>query len=103
MREWLRSLSPIADRKQIGIDIKTVEFGWPIGMPVCKALGDGLYEVRSSLSRNQIARVLFYIDAKSRMVLLHGFIKKTQKTPRAELELARKNRALHESELKREK
>ena len=64
-------------------------------------LGDGLYEVRSSLSQNQIARVLFYIDANGRMVLLHGFIKKTQKTPPAELELARKNKALHESELKR--
>jgi phage-related protein len=99
----LRSLSPIEDRKQIGVDIKTVEFGWPIGMPVCRPLGDGLYEVRSSLARNRIARVLFYIDARGRMVLLHGFIKKSQKTPPAEMELARKNKALHESELKREK
>jgi phage-related protein len=89
VRDWSRSLSPIVDRKQIGKDIKTVEFGWPIGMPVCKPLGDGLYEVRSSLSQNQIARALFYIDAKSRMVLLHAFIKKTQKTPPPELELAR--------------
>jgi phage-related protein len=103
VREWLRSLTPIEDRKQIGVDIKTVEFGWPIGMPVCRPLGDGLCEVRSSLSQNRIARVLFYIDAKGRMVLLHGFIKKTRKTPPADLELARKNRALHESELKREK
>jgi phage-related protein len=82
---------------------QTVEFGWPIGMPVCRPLGDGLYEVRSSLARNRIARVLFYIDARGRMVLLHGFIKKSQKTPPAEMELARKNKALHESELKREK
>jgi phage-related protein len=103
VREWLRSLSPIEDRKQIGVDIKTVEFGWPIGMPVCRPLGAGLYEVRSSLSQNRIARVLFYIDAKGRMVLLHGFIKKTQKTSPADLELARKNKALHESEQKREK
>jgi len=103
VREWLRSLSPIEDRKQIGVDIKTVEFGWPIGMPVCRPLGDGLYEVRSSLTQNRIARVLFYIDARSRMVLLHGFIKKTQKTLPADMELARKNKALHESELKREK
>lgn len=101
VREWLRSLIPIEDRKQIGIDIKTVEFGWPIGMPVCRPLGDGLYEVRSSLSQNRIGRVLFYIDVKGRMVLLHGFIKKTQKTPPADMELARKNKALHESELKR--
>src|SRR6202451_2727171 len=103
VREWLRSLSPIENRKQIGVDIKPVEFGWPIGMPVCRPLGDGLYEVRSSLTQNRIARVLFYIDARGRMVLLHGLIKKSQKTPPAEMELARKNKALHESELKREK
>jgi phage-related protein len=66
-------------------------------------MGDGLYEVRSSLTQNRIARVLFYIDARGRMVLLHSFIKKTRKTPPADLELARKNKALHESELKREK
>jgi phage-related protein len=103
VRDWLKSLKPIEDRKQIGVDMKTVEFGWPVGMPVCRPLGDGLYEVRSSLSQNKIARVLFYIDAKGRMVLLHGFIKKTQKTPTADLDLARKNKALHESELKRGK
>jgi phage-related protein len=103
VRQWLKSLKPIEDRKQIGIDIKTVEFGWPIGMPVCKPLGGGLYEVRSSLGQNRIARVLFYIDAKGRMVLLHGFIKKTQRTPPADLELAWKNKALHESESKRGK
>jgi phage-related protein len=103
VRDWLKSLKPIEDRKQIGVDMKTVEFGWPVGMPVCRPLGDGLYEVRSSLSQNRIARVLFYIDTKGRMVLLHGFIKKTQKTPTADLDLARKNKALHESELKRGK
>ena len=103
VREWLRSLSPIEDRKQIGVDIKTVEFGWPIGMPVCRSLGDGLYEVQLSLARNRIARLLFYIDARGRMVLLHGFIKKSQKTPPAEMALARKNKDLHERELKREK
>lgn len=103
MREWLKSLDPVEDRKQIGVDIKTVEFGWPIGMPVCRSLGDGLYEVRSSLSRNRIARVLFYIDARGRMVLLHGFLKKTQKTPAADLDLARKNKALHEKEWKKGK
>lgn len=103
VREWLKSLSPIEDRKQIGVDIKAVEFGWPVGMPVCRPLGDGLYEVRSTLSQNKIGRVLFYIDAWSRMVLLHGFIKKTQKTPTADLDLARKNKALHERELKRGK
>ena len=77
-------------------DIKTVEFGWPIGMPVCRAVGRGLYEVRSNLAGNRIARVLFYIDKRSRMVLLHGFIKKTQKTPDEDLELARTNKSKHE-------
>jgi phage-related protein len=84
------------DRKRIGEDIKTVEFGWPIGMPVCKSLGDGLYEVRTSLAQHRIARVLFYIDRKGRMVLLHGFVKKTPKTPDEDMELARSNRKKHQ-------
>jgi phage-related protein len=85
------------------VDIKTVEFGWPIGMPVCRSLGDGLYEVRSNLSGNRIARVLFYVDVEGRLVLLHGFVKKTQKTPIADMELARKNKRLHKAEMKRRK
>jgi phage-related protein len=101
VRDWLRNMEPVEDRKRIGVDIKTVEFGWPVGMPVCRSLGDGLYEVRSDLSRNRIARVLFYIDSEQRMVLLHGFVKKTQKTPQPDLELARKNKRLHEAEMKR--
>jgi phage-related protein len=99
VRDWLKGLST-EDRKRIGEDIKTVEFGWPIGMPVCKPLGDGVYEVRSSLARNRIARVLFYIDKKGRMVLLHGFIKKTQKTPGEDLDLGRRNKSKHQSGLK---
>jgi phage-related protein len=95
VRAWLKDLSP-DDRKHIGEDVKTVEFGWPIGMPVCRPLGGGVYEVRSTLAQNRIARVLFYIDKKSRMVLLHGFIKKTQKTPREDLDLARSNKSKHE-------
>jgi phage-related protein len=103
VREWLKSLSPVEDRKQIGVDIKTVEFGWPIGMPVCRALGDGLYEVRSDLSGDRIARILFYVDDRGRMVLLHGFVKKTQKTSPSDLKFARKNKRLHEAEMKRRK
>jgi hypothetical protein len=61
VRDWLKELSP-EDRRHIGEDIKTVEFGWPIGMPVCRPLGDGLYEVRTSVAQNRVARVLFYID-----------------------------------------
>jgi phage-related protein len=100
VRSWLKALKPAEDRKQIGVDIKTAEFGWPVGMPLCRSLGDGLYEVRSDLSQNRIARILFYIDLAGRMVLLHGFIKKTQKTPQDDLEQARKNKRLHEAELK---
>ena len=99
VRDWLKELSP-EGRKRIGEDIKTVEFGWPVGMPVCKPLGDGLYEVRTTLSQSRIARMLFYIDTRGRMVLLHGFIKKTQKTPDEDLELARKNKSKHQRGLK---
>jgi phage-related protein len=95
VREWLKQLSP-QDRKRIGEDIKTVEFGWPVGMPVCKPLSDGLYEVRTKLNRNRIARVMFYIDKQSRMVLLHGFLKKTRRTRPEELALARSNKAKHQ-------
>jgi phage-related protein len=86
VREWLRDLDP-ADRKIIGEDIKDVEFSWPIGMP----LGRDLWEVRSSLTGGRIARVIFCVD-KGRMVLLHGFIKKSRKTPRKDLELALKRK-----------
>jgi phage-related protein len=95
VREWLLSLSK-GDRKLIGTDLLTVEMGWPIGMPVCKPLGDGLFEVRTALPENRIARVLFYIDRLSRMVLLHGFIKKTRKLSQDDLELARANKRRHE-------
>lgn len=95
VRGWLRALSA-DDRKRIGEDIKTVEFGWPVGMPVCRLLSDGIYEVRTNLNQNRIARVLFYIDKKSRMVLLHAFIKKTRKTPDEDLALARSNKSKHQ-------
>jgi len=75
------------DRYLIGSDIKTVEFGWPVGMPTCRPMGDGLFEVRTNLPRGRTARVLFCIY-DNQMVLLHGFIKKTQKTPKKDLELA---------------
>jgi phage-related protein len=91
VRDWLLELDP-ADRRLVGFDIQTVEFGWPLGMPTCRSLGDGLWEVRTSgLSGQRIARVLFCIVA-GEMVLLHGFIKKTQKTPQNEIETAHKRR-----------
>ncbi len=90
VREWLLKLIK-EDRRAIGGDIQTVEFGWPIGMPVCRPMGDGLYEVRTDLDDKRIARVLFsFKDGK--MVLLHGFIKKTLKTPKSDLDLAKKRK-----------
>lgn len=86
-REWLKSLSR-EDKKTIGEDIKTAQFGWPIGMPLIRPLEKGLYEVRSAL-KNRIARVIFTVEG-GRMMLLHGFIKKDQKTPKKDLELALK-------------
>ena len=84
-REWLLSL-PRAERKIIGDDIKTVQFGWPLGMPLVRKLDRGLWEVRSRLP-NRIARILFTASA-GRMVILHGFIKKSQKTPADDLAVA---------------
>lgn len=88
VREWLLSLDR-EDRRIIGEDIATVEFGYPIGMPVCRSLGNGLYEVRSDISDGKIARVIFIVKS-GYMVLLHGFIKKTQKTPKQDIDLASK-------------
>ena len=86
VRDWLKALDK-EDRFLLGTDIKTVEFGWPVGMPTCRPMGDGLIEVLTYLPRGRIARVLFCIY-EGRMVLLHGFIKKTQKTPKKDLDLA---------------
>ena len=72
--------------------MRMVEFGWPIGMPTCRALGKGLYEVRTNL-KDRIARVMFTI-AGDKMVLLHGFIKKSQTTPESDIQLARKRQQL---------
>lgn len=90
VKDWLLKLSK-DNRKSIGEDIKTVEFGWPIGMPTCRPMSDGLYEVRTGLADKKIARVLFCFHSQ-KMVLLHGFIKKTQKTPKPDLDLAKKRK-----------
>jgi phage-related protein len=86
VREWLKEL-PAIERKVIGEDIKTVQLGWPLGMPLVRNLGDGIWEVRIKLE-NRIVRVLFALE-KSTMVLLHGFIKKQQATPKPDLDLAK--------------
>jgi phage-related protein len=95
VREWLKSLDA-EDRRIIGEDIKDVEFSWPIGMPLIRSLGRELWEVRSSLPRGRIARVIFCVD-RDCMVLLHGFMKKTQKTPQPEIVLALKRKKGTES------
>ncbi|VWX37326.1 conserved hypothetical protein [Limnobacter sp. 130] len=87
VRAWLKALKPDADRKIVGADILAVQYGWPLGLPLVDNLGGGIWEVRSKL-RNRIARVLFVIEDGA-MILLHGFIKKVQKTPVQELEIAK--------------
>ena len=89
VREWLLSLAK-DERKIIGDDVLKVQYCWPIGKPLVGSLGNGLWEVRSRLG-DRIARVIFYVEGQA-MVLLHGFVKKTQKTPRHELALAQKRK-----------
>ena len=86
VKEWLMTLREY-DRK-VGTEIKTVEYGWPLGMPLVRSLSSGLWEVRIDILHG-IARVLFSL-VNNQMVLLHGFIKKSQKTPKPDLELALK-------------
>jgi phage-related protein len=87
VREWLKSL-PLQDKKVIGEDIKTAQFGWPLGMPLVRKIEPGLWEVRSHISTG-IARVLFTVEGDI-MVLLHGFVKRSKKISLDDLSLARK-------------
>ena len=79
VREWLLELDG-ESRRTIGIDIATVEFGWPVGMPLTRSLGRGLHEIRSRISGGRIARVIFLIHG-NRLVLLHGFVKRRRRSP----------------------
>lgn len=90
VREWLRGLAK-PDKRAIGADIKTVQYGWPIGMPVVRKMVPGLWEVRCRLDK-RIARILFTVKAEQ-MILLHGFIKKSRQTPQADLQLAKYRKA----------
>jgi phage-related protein len=92
VRDWLKGLS-VQERKIIGADVMTVQWGWPIGMPVVRSLESGLWEVRSDLPSGKIARVIFCVFDET-IILLHGFIKKTQKTPKQDMEKAKKRRSL---------
>ncbi len=95
VRKWLEGL-PREDRRVVGRDLMKVEFGWPCGPPLCTSLTGypGLYEVRSNVTVRRIARVFFTVSG-SNMVLLHGFIKKTQATPTKELKLAERRMKEH--------
>jgi phage-related protein len=86
--DWLRSLDE-DDRQAIGLDLMRVQYRWPIGMPLCRALGNGLWEMRTTLARGRIARTLFCVR-EATIIVLSGFIKKSQKAPNEELALARK-------------
>lgn len=86
MRDWLLDLDA-DDRRAIGMDLMQVQFGWPVGMPLCRALGKGLWEVRTDLPAGRTARVLFCFS-DGELVALNGFIKKTQKTPAQEIDIA---------------
>lgn len=88
VRDWIKSLSD-ADRQAVGLDLMRVQFGWPVGMPLCRALVDGLWEVTTTLTDDRESRVLFFFH-DGRIGVVNGFIKKVQKTPQTELDLARK-------------
>ena len=96
VRDWLKDL-PEEDRKAIGGDIRALELGEPLALPLVKGFGDGLWEVRVRLSSRRIARVFFMLEG-SEMVLLHGFIKKSQKTPDKEVKRARQRKRDWEKE-----
>ena len=88
VREWLKDLER-DDRREIGADLLAVQKGWPMGLPLCRSLGQGLWEVRSSLPSQRIARLIICFHDQS-IIVLHGFNKKTQKTPADDLALAQR-------------
>jgi len=88
VREWLKSLDA-PDRHAVGLDLMRAQWRWPVGMPLCRAMGQGLWEIRTDLPSHRIARVLLCLH-EGELVALHGFIKKSRKTPEDELALARK-------------
>lgn len=88
VREWLKDQVE-ADRRAIGLDLQRVQFRWPVGMPLCRSMKGGLWEVRTSLPLGKISRVMICFH-EGCLYALHGFIKKTQATPDADLKLAQK-------------
>lgn len=90
--EWFRALDP-EERRVVGYDLRVLQLGFPMGMPLCKSLGDGLWELRSTLPR-KIARVIFFLDGQT-FIVVHGFIKKSQKTPKEELTTAKARKSAY--------
>lgn len=88
VRDWLVGLS-LVRRREIGLDLQRVQYRWPVGMPLVRPMGKGLFEVRTPLSDGTTARVMICFH-DGELYALHGFIKKTQTTPAADLETARK-------------
>jgi phage-related protein len=88
VREWLAGL-PTAHRREIGLDLQRVQYRWPVGMPLVRPLGKGLFEVRTPLPDGTTARVMMCFHDGA-IYALHGFIKKTQATPAPDMEIARK-------------
>lgn len=90
VRDWLKEL-PQVERHAIGTDLLRAQWRWPVGMPLCRAMGGGLWEIRADLPTKRTARVLLCLY-REHLVALHGFIKKTRATPEEDLELARKRK-----------
>lgn len=90
VREWLKSLE-VAERRAIGMDLLRAQWRWPVGMPLCRPLGDGLWEIRTNMASHRTARVLICLYS-GRLVALHGFIKKTRVAPEGDLAIARRRR-----------
>src|SRR3954453_9458436 len=95
VRDWLRALDE-RDRNAIGLDLMRVQFRWPVGMPLCRPMGEGLWEVRTNLADGRIARVLFCV-VEGCIVVVHGFMKKSRKTPNDDLAVARRRKKEFES------
>ena len=87
-RQWLKGLDEV-ERQVIGSDLHRAQWRWPVGMPLCRPMGNGLWEIRTDLPTKRIARVLLCLY-REHLVVLHGFIKKTRATPDEELATARK-------------
>lgn len=95
VREWLMELDR-DDRRELGRSLMTLEFGWPIGMPLARAMGQGLHELRVAISGGRNARVFFYVDRQQFVVLLHATIKRTRTTPKRDLDIARLRMRQHQ-------